>query len=141
MNLTGGRTTLILNICALILALIISIENTYITYNVYGWLPHWSVWAMGFAPMLVMLIVRNKWFSGVFLFLHVVVAVHGFALCRTMYLGEPYWVDPKSPVIPTTALFLVSLLSLAAYGIVVLLSSTALALLHKPKPPVVSNRD
>ncbi len=135
MNLTGGRTTLVLNICALALALIIGIENTYITYNVYGWLPHWSVWAMGFTPMLVMLIVRNKWFSGAFLFLHIVVAAHAFILCRSMYLDEPYWVDPKSPVTPTLAFFFLSLLSLAAYGIIVLVSSAALALLKKPKSP------
>ena len=36
MNLTGGRTTLKLNISALVLALIINIEAAYITYRAGG---------------------------------------------------------------------------------------------------------
>lgn len=133
MNLTGGRTTLILNICALVLAIIVSIENTYITYNVYSRPPYWPVWVWAFTPVLLMLIVRNKWFSGTLFVLHIVVAAHGFVLCRTMYLGEPYWVDPKSPVTPTLAFFIVSLLCLVAYCIIVLVSGVALALLNKSK--------
>ncbi len=59
MNLTGGRTTLKLNISALVLALIINIEAAYIIYRVTSRLI-WQDWILGFIPVLVMFIIRNR---------------------------------------------------------------------------------
>lgn len=140
MNLTGGRTTLILNICALILALIINTEITYITYSVDSRLPHWADLILGFIPVLVMFIIRSWGFSYIFLFFHFVIAVGYFLMSRSVYLGDHSVVGHKLPFFHFILLIFLSLFSLAAYAIIVLVRA-ALALLNKPKQSVADNRD
>lgn len=114
MNLTGGRTTLILNICALVLALIINIEGAYIIHRLYGWYNR-SDWVAGFVPVLVMFIIRNRRFSYTFLFLHIALALQMFFQSRSIYLGTYQYAGAKYPIEWAGFFFFVSLLCLAVY--------------------------
>ncbi|MBS4005201.1 MAG: hypothetical protein KGZ91_17655 [Afipia sp.] len=139
MNLTGGRTTLILNICALVLAIIISIEGAYIIYHIFGWYNR-SDWIASFVPVLVMFIIRNRGFSYAFLFLHILVALALFTTSRHVYLGTYKSYGAKYPIEDVGFFLFVSILCLAAYGIIVLIRA-ALALLNKSKRSVADNHD
>lgn len=139
MNLTGGRTTLILNICALVLAFIINIEGAYIIYRVFGWYNR-SDWVAGFVPVLVMFVIRNRRFTYTFLFLHIALALQMFFQSRSIYLDTYEHAGAKYPLEYLGFFFFVSLLCLAAYGIIALIRA-ALALLNKPKQSVADNRD
>lgn len=138
MDLTGKRATLILNICALVLALIISAEVTYITYYVYGRLPHWSDWVAGFVPVLVMFIIRSWGFSYIFTFLHFGIAIKYFFVSRSVYFGLLSGIGSKLPFFPLILLFLLSLVCLVAYGSMVLIKA-ALARLNKRRPATLSD--
>jgi len=140
MNLTGGRATLILNICALVLALIINLEIAYVTYRVYGWLPHWSDWVVGLTPVLVMFIIRNRGLSYIFVFLHFAIAVDYFSMSRSVYLGYQIAIGSKLPFLPVILLFFLSLFCLTAYGAIILVNAS-LAMLNKHKRSGVDNRD
>lgn len=122
MDLTGGRTTLILNICALILALITNVEGTYIIYGLYGWINR-SDWLAGFIPVVVMFIIRNQRFSYLFLFFHVILAIQMGFQARSVHLGTYEYAGAKYPLGYGGALFIASLMCLAIYGAVVLVRS------------------
>jgi hypothetical protein len=61
MNL-GGRTTLIVSLCALCLVVIATGEATFIGYHTYGHVRPPDIWG-DIVTVAVMLIVRRKWFS------------------------------------------------------------------------------
>lgn len=131
MNLTGGRTTLKLNISALVLALIISIEVAYLTYRALGRFV-WQDCLLIFIPALVMFIIRDRGYSYTFFFLHLVIAIEMFARCWSNYFDGPASVKFFLP--EPLLLVLASLVCLAVYGLWVLICSTGV-LIKKFKAP------
>lgn len=132
MNLTGGRTTLVLNICALALALIITIEGAYIIYRIFGWYNR-SDWIASLVPVLVMFIIRNRGFSYVFLFLHILVALALFSTSRHVYLGTYKSYGAKYPIQDVGYFFFVSLVCLAVYCAAILVLFVARTLTRRLK--------
>jgi hypothetical protein len=115
MNLTGGRTTLILNVCALIAAFAVSVEGTFIDYRVFGWVRP-SVWLFAFAPAITMFLVRNKVFSIAFLSLYVALAIQMCFQAWSLYSGLYKDRGAKDPLGYLGIFFVFSLVCLAIYG-------------------------
>ncbi|MEH2513950.1 hypothetical protein V1291_005304 [Nitrobacteraceae bacterium AZCC 1564] len=122
MNLTGGRTVLILNVCALILALIVSVEATFIDYRIFGWLRP-SDWLFAFVPVTAMFLVRNKMFSIAFLSLYVGLAIQMCFQAWSLYSGTYRDGGAKDPLGYMGIFLLLSLVCLVAYGAFYLVDS------------------
>jgi hypothetical protein len=117
MNLIGSRSTLIANVCALVVAFIVVAEGAYIGPGVLGhYLTH-DAWGF-FCPVLVMFIVRNRGFSFCFLALYVLLSIQMFFQARSTYLGTYVENDPKFGSLPFLPLFfVVSVVCLVIYAV------------------------
>jgi hypothetical protein len=91
MNLIGSRVTLILNICALIVASVVWAEAVYVRQVGYAGLldPVPALFCYSFFPAIVMLIIKNRTFSYCFLFLYVANAILMALAVRSAYLTGP----------------------------------------------------
>jgi hypothetical protein len=117
MNLTGSRATLIVNICAVIVAAVVAIEGYYILFKRYGVVHPLDLWG-AFVPALVMFIVRGRIFSYCFLFFYVVVLILLSLEVRLFYLG--LYKIPRfemHPLAPVGAFLVVSTYILAIYAV------------------------
>jgi hypothetical protein len=88
MNLTGGHTILILNLCGLLMAFIVSAETAFVLYKIGEYIHHVYIW-MPFVPVIIMFIVRHKIFSSAFLLLYVLLSVLISAQIWLMQTGTP----------------------------------------------------
>jgi len=78
LNLLGGRTTLILNLCAVLIAGIVAAERWFVLERVFlGIGADWAYIWPTFLPVAVMFVIRNRYFSSVFLFIYLVLALSG----------------------------------------------------------------
>jgi hypothetical protein len=92
MNLIGSRTTLILNVCALVVASVVWAEEVYVRQVGYSGLldPIPALFCYSFFPAIVMLIIRNRTFSYCFLLLYVANAIQMALAVRSAYLTGPF---------------------------------------------------
>jgi hypothetical protein len=60
------RTTLVINLCALFLAPFITAEIMFLFHRQMGYYRGPDIWGM-FVPVIVMFLIRNKWFSLTFM--------------------------------------------------------------------------
>jgi len=109
MNLIGSRTTLVLNVCALVVASVVWAEDIYVKQVGYGGLtdPIPALFCYAFFPAIVMLIIRNRTFSYCFLFLYVAIAIRRALAVRSAYLTGPFHDLPGSITNIWSLLFLV----------------------------------
>lgn len=119
MNLTGSRSTLIANTCALVVALILMAEGTYIVHERLGY--YLPVDSLAFLfPSLVMLIIRNRNFSFFYLALHIALLIHMSLQARKIYLGV-YVPGPEKGgplgLLPPFVLFAAFCLAMYALGV------------------------
>lgn len=121
MNLTGSRATLIANVCALVVAIVIAIEAFYIAHERYGIFRPFDVWGP-FVPVVAMFIVRNSKFSYCFLFFYAAVLGVMSYQVRFFYLGlhKPTRFEADSSA-PIALFFAVSICSLVIYGAAVVI--------------------
>jgi hypothetical protein len=118
MNLIGSRSTLIANVCALVVASVVIVEGAYIVLvaherpSVSNYLTH-DAWGY-FIPALVMFIIRDRVFSWFFLILYISLSILMFFQARSLYLGT--YVAPKTGSLGFLPLFfLFALACLAIY--------------------------
>jgi hypothetical protein len=130
MNLIGSRPTLIVNLCALAVAAVLTMEATYIVHERLGYYLPLDSLAFLF-PALVMFIVRNRNFSFFFLALYIAVLVHMSAQARGIYLGV-YTPGPEKggPLGLLPPFFLLSAFCLAMYA-----AGASIRLLKSVFPP------
>ncbi|MEH2513951.1 hypothetical protein V1291_005305 [Nitrobacteraceae bacterium AZCC 1564] len=114
MNLTGGRTTLILNICALVVAAVVILEGASVIYRIYGSFAL-SDWFIALVPLTTMFVVRNKLFSAVFPFFYVALAIQMGFQASSVYSGAYKFAGEKYPFGFLTLFSMVSLVCLAIY--------------------------
>jgi hypothetical protein len=108
------RATLIVNLCALLVACIIVAEGRYIVHAELGFYRPLDIWAP-FVPALAMFVVRRKTFSYCFLFLYVALAIELLFQARTIYLGTYKWAGEKEPLGYMGLFFLISIFSFGIY--------------------------
>lgn len=119
MNLTGGRRVFVANVCALILAIIVMIEDGYIRNHLMGRFL-WDDYLICFLPLLIALIVRNATVSYVFLFLYAAISIQLLFEARDVYSGMFKYAGAKDPTGYPTLFFLISLACFACYVMTVL---------------------
>jgi len=112
------QTTLILNICALIVASIVAVEGSCILQErsgVFGGifrpLAYWGY----FVPAFVMLIVRNRTMSLWFLFFYIVLAIEMYFKALAISSGTYKYAGHESPLGHIGLLIFFSLFCLAIY--------------------------
>ncbi len=130
MNLIGSRTTLIANVCALVVASVLVAEGAYIVLvdharpSAGNYLTH-DAWGF-YIPALVMFIIRNRMFSWFFLVIYIALSIQMFFQARSLYLGtygHPF--EKWGPLgYPPLFVFL-SLFFLACYVVVALVQFVA----------------
>jgi hypothetical protein len=129
MNLIGSRSTLVANVCALVVASVVVAEGAYIVLVYHArpsagnYLTH-DAWVY-FIPALVMFIIRTRIFSWFFLVLYIALSIRMFFQARSLYLGTyrvPVWADPLG-FLPW--FFLLSMGCLAFYAAVALVRFVA----------------
>jgi hypothetical protein len=113
MNLIGSRSTLIANVCALVVAFAVVAEGAYIVHECFGYYRSQDVWGF-LTPAIVMFIVRNRIFSFSFLALYVALFIQMFYQARIIHL------DPEAcggrldgPLGYMALLFVISVVCLA----------------------------
>jgi hypothetical protein len=118
MNLIGSRTTLVLNVCALVVASVVWAEAVYVRQVGYAGLldPIPALFCYSFFPAIVMLIIRNRTFSYCFLFLYVANTILMALAVRSAYLTGPIHDLPGTIHFTWLLLFLlVSVICLAIF--------------------------
>jgi ABC-type uncharacterized transport system permease subunit len=115
MTLTGSRSTLTANVCALVVASVVIAEGAYIVHEVLGYYLPQDAWAFLF-PALVMFIIRNRIFSYCFLGLYVLLSIQMFFQARSIHLGTYGEMDRKiGPLVFLPFLFFLAAICLALY--------------------------
>jgi hypothetical protein len=127
MNLVGSGSTLIANLCALILASVVAVAGTYLVYECYQRYRPTDLLAC-FAPAVVMFIIRNRKFSYFFLALSTAPASQILYRARTVHVDVHAacggrFEDPVGLLAPI--LFFLSVACLAIYVAYVLLDFVA----------------
>jgi hypothetical protein len=118
MYLFGPRQTLILNLCALVMACVAVTEGEYIVHGARGYYLPQDAWVY-FVPALVMFIVRNGIFSCCFLAIYILNSIQMFFDVRSIFLGT--YVDTSykyDPPISGLFFFLFSIVSLMVYAVI-----------------------
>lgn len=117
MDLTGSRSTLVTNVCALVVAAIAVAEGAYIVHERLGYYLPQDAWAFLF-PALVMFIIRSRNFSFFFLALYIALSIQMFVEARRIYLGV-YMPPPEKwgPLGLLTVFFLLALFCLMMYAL------------------------
>jgi hypothetical protein len=116
-SLTGSHSTLIANICALIVASVVAAEGAYIES---GDLARYLTHDAGgfFLPVFVMFIVRNRRFSLCFLAVYVLLSIKMLFQARNIYFGTYVETDPKfGPLSSLPFLVAVSVICLVVYAV------------------------
>lgn len=131
MNLIGGRAALKLNVCAVIVALIVSVEGAYIDDRVLGRL-RISELLFSFVPVIAMFLVRNKIFSVVFLSLYVALVIQMVFQASSLHSGTYEGAGAKDPLGYLGLFVVLSLVSVAIYGAGVLVYAFTLVCAHIP---------
>jgi hypothetical protein len=125
MNLIGSRSTLIANVCALVVALAAIPTGIYIVHERLGYYRPQDILAF-LLPALVMFIVRNRIFSWFFLVLYIAELSLMFIQARSLYLGTlrpPFGIG--EPLGYFQLFFLFSLVCVAIYAVVSLVRFVA----------------
>jgi hypothetical protein len=115
MNLTGSRSTLIANVCALVVASAAIAEGAYIVHECFGYYRPQDIWGF-LAPAVVMFVVRNRVFSFCFLALYVALSIQMLNQARSIHLVSYACGDRLGdPLGNMTLLFVVSVICLTIY--------------------------
>lgn len=122
MNLTGGRTTLTLNVCAMIVALVVSLEGAFIDYHIFGRIRP-SELLFSFVPVIAMFVIRGRVFSIAFLSLYVALATQMWFQAWSLYSGTYRDGGAKDPLGYMGIFLLLSSVCLVAYGAFYLVDS------------------
>jgi len=120
MTLFGPRQTLIVNLCALVMACVAVTEGEYIVHGARGYYMPQDAWTY-FVPALVMFIVRNGIFSCCFLAIYILNSIQMFFDVRSIFLGT--YVDTSfkyDPPISNLFFLLFSIICFIAYAVVAL---------------------
>lgn len=96
-TLSAARTTLILNVCALVVATAVAVEGAYIVYGRFGVFRP-TDYIASFVPAFVMFIVRNRTFSFWFLLLYCATATEFLLKAQAVYLGTYHHPGEKDPL-------------------------------------------
>jgi hypothetical protein len=120
----GGRTVLIVNACALMLAVIVTAEGAYIQYELLGRFL-WDDYLSCFLPALVAVIIRDARFSSVFLVLYAGLAIILGDRAWSVYSHTYKSAGAKDLLGPLGVFDLISLLCLAIYLVVISLRMLA----------------
>lgn len=120
MNLTGSRPTLIANICALIVACAVALDQSLIIrhYIVYGRrdLGSANEFWVAFIPAFAMLVIRNRTFSFCFLMLYFLLAISMFLDVQAMYFGTHRFV--RQPLTSLAVFTFAAIGCLAIYAVI-----------------------
>lgn len=87
MNLVGSRSTLIANVCALVVACADTPAAAFVVHECLGYYRPQDILGF-FLPVLVMFIIRNPKFSWLFLALYIALSIWLFIQARRLYLGS-----------------------------------------------------
>src|SRR5262249_43828584 len=90
-------TTLFLNLCALFLACIATVEGLYIVYRILGHDHHRSsdAW-VSFVPVVIMFLINKKTFSYIFVFVYIALLASLAQEIWLIHIGSPINYDGKS---------------------------------------------
>jgi hypothetical protein len=117
-NWTGGRTVLIINVCTLIVAGIMTVEAAYIHYHFLGRFL-WDDYLICLLPAFVPLIVRDARCSSVFLFFYVGFATVFGVIARSIYTHTYNSAGVNDPLFPLLFFDLISIACLVIYVAVI----------------------
>jgi hypothetical protein len=120
MILAVSWTTLIANICGLIMAFVVVAQGAYIVHECFGYYRPQDAPAF-FAPAIVMLIVRNRIFSCAFLTLYVALLIQMFYQTRLIHVVPGACGGKDDPLGYMALFFVLSIICLAIYAVVVLI--------------------
>jgi hypothetical protein len=123
MNLIGSRSTLIANVCALVVAIVAIDEGAYIVHERLGYYRPQDIYGF-LLPALAMFIIRNQIFSWFFLAIYIALSIQMFFQARSLYLGS-YGNPFGNPLGNFGLFFLLSLICLAIYAAVALVKFAA----------------
>ena len=111
-------TTLIANICGLIMAFVVVAQGDYIVHECFGYYRPLDA-PVFFAPAIVMLIVRNRIFSCTFLTLYLALSIQMFYQARLIHVVPD--ACGHEPLGYSALFFVLSIMCLAIYAVVVLI--------------------
>jgi hypothetical protein len=122
MSLIGSRSTLIANVCALVMAFAVIAEGAYIVHECFGYYRPQDIWGF-LTPAIVMFIIRNRIFSFCFLALYVALLIQMLFQARSIHLVSYACGDRLGdPLGNMTIFFVVSIICLAAYPVIALIN-------------------
>jgi hypothetical protein len=122
MNLIGSRSTLIVNVCALVVAFAVVAEGAYIVHECFGYYRPQDTWGF-LTPAIVMFIIRNRIFSFSFLALYVALFIQMFFQARSIHLVSYACGDRLGdPLGNMTLFFVAALICFAAYPVIALIN-------------------
>jgi hypothetical protein len=113
-------TTLIANICGLIMAFVVVAQGDYIVHECLGYYRPQDAPAF-FAPAIVMLIVRNRTFSCAFLTLYFALSIQMFYQARSIHIVPGACGGKGDPLGYMVLFFFLSIMCLAIYAVIVLI--------------------
>lgn len=126
-NLFGSRSTLAINLAALVVAIGLIFEGAYIVHERTGrYLPQDA--PVFLFPAFVMFVIRNRIFSCCFFALYVAVSVQMSFEARSIHLGTYKYAGEKGPLGVLPIIFVVSAICLASYVVGKLISVLVKAL-------------
>ena len=96
-NLFGSRSTLAINLGALVVAIGTIFEGAYIAHERLGYYRSQDAWVFLF-PAFVMFVIRSRIFSYCFLALYIAFSMQMFFQARSIYLGTYKYAGEKDPL-------------------------------------------
>jgi hypothetical protein len=112
--LTGGRTTAIINLCALGMALIVTAETVFIMHRILGMVNPSDYYAT-LVPVGIMLLVRREVFSIVFSLLYFVLLARISYEWWMVYVGTPLRYPGKSLGTPQDAMVILTVIGFGVH--------------------------
>jgi hypothetical protein len=118
--LTGGRTTAIINLCALGMAVIVTAETVFIMRRILGMVNPSDYYAT-LVPIGIMLLVRRKVFSIIFALLYFVLLVETSYEWWMIYVGTPLRYPGKSLGTPQATMVILTVIGFGIHIVIAVL--------------------
>jgi hypothetical protein len=114
MDLTGGRTTLTVNLFGLLMACVVTAETVFVVSTAFGHVNHSEVWGE-FLPVVTMFIVRERIFSYIFLSLYVLLSLSVAQDIWLINAGTPVHYDAIGVTLFQSVFALLSIVCMSIY--------------------------
>lgn len=119
-NLLGTRATFVMNVCALVLASVITVEAIYIQHADLGYVVPGDI-LLCFFPVIVMFVIRSEPFSFFYLLAHLGISIGLFSAALGVFAGTVKLSKAHNPLFLLVLFTMLTIVCVAVYVLVALI--------------------